>query len=228
MPRKNKQYPKIPRIRLLKRQEVWRLTTPGWVIAIALIASIMFLSITNLYPFLAVTSRVKADILVVEGWVTDYALQQAYSEFKNNSYRQIFTTGGPIERGFYLGEYNNFAEIGAVTLKKLGVQNDKVVAVPTPNVIKDRTHASAVAFSQWLSNTNFQLKSINLLTSDAHARRSWLIYQQVLAPKIKVGIISAKPYNYNPNKWWSSSEGVRTVMSETIAYIYALSVNWTR
>ena len=227
MPRKNKQI-KIPRIRLLKRQEVWRLTAPGWVIAIALIASIMFLSITNLYPFLAVTSRVKADILVVEGWVTDYALQQAYSEFKNNSYRQIFTTGGPIERGFYLGEYNNFAEIGAVTLKKLGVQNDKVVAVPTPNVIKDRTHASAVAFSQWLSNTNFQLKSINLLTSDAHARRSWLIYQQVLAPKIKVGIISAKPYNYNPNKWWSSSEGVRTVMSETIAYIYALSVNWTR
>lgn len=228
MPRKNKQYPKIPRIRLLKRQEVWRLTAPGWVIAIALIASIMFLSITNLYPFLAVTSRVKADILVVEGWVTDYALQQAYSEFQNNSYRQIFTTGGPIERGFYLGKYNNFAEIGAVTLKKLGVQNDKVVAVPTPDVIKDRTHASAVAFRQWLANTNFQLKSINLLTSDAHARRSWLIYQQVLAPKIKVGIISAKPYNYNPNKWWSSSEGVRTVMSETIAYIYALSVNWTR
>lgn len=227
MPRKNKQYPKIPRIRLFKRQEVWRLTTPGWVIAIALIASIMFLSITNLYPFLAVTSRVKADILVVEGWVTDYALQQAYSEFQNNSYRQIFTTGGPIERGFYLGKYNNFAEIGAVTLKKLGVQNDKVVAVPTPDVIKDRTHASAVAFRQWLSNTNFQLTSINLLTSDAHARRSWLIYQQVLAPKIKVGIISAKPENYNPNKWWSSSEGVRTVMSETIAYIYALSVNWS-
>ncbi len=226
MPRKNRQSQKIPKIRLIKRQEIWTLTAQGWVIAIALIASVMFFSITHLYPFLAVTSPMKADVMVVEGWLTDYALEQAFAEFKSNSYRQIFTTGGPVERGTYLAEYNNFAEIAAASLKKMGVQPEKVVVVPTPDVIKDRTHASAVAFRQWLLNTNLQLESINLLTSDAHARRSWLIYQQVLAPKIKVGVIAAKPQNYDPNKWWVSSEGVRTVISEIIAYIYALFVNW--
>ncbi|MGI8499739.1 MAG: ElyC/SanA/YdcF family protein [Hassallia sp.] len=214
------------RIRLLKRQEMWTLTAQGWVIAIALMISVIFFNISHLYPFLAVTSPIKADILVVEGWVTDYAIEQAFSEFKSGSYRQIFTTGGPVEKGFYLVEYNNFAAIAGATLKKLGMQPEKVTVVPARDVIKDRTHASAIALRQWLANSKFPIKSMNLLTSDAHARRSWLIYQQVLAPKIKVGIIAAKPLNYNPNKWWTSSEGVRTVTSEIIAYFYALFVNW--
>ncbi|MGI2903736.1 YdcF family protein [Tolypothrix sp. VBCCA 56010] len=226
MPRKNHQNSKIPKIRLLKRQQMWTLTAPGWVIAIALMISVMFFSTTHLYPFLAVTSPIKADVLVVEGWVTDYAVEQAFTEFKSGSYREIFTTGGPVERGFYLAEYKTFAGIAAATLKKLGVQPEKVTVVPTPDVIKDRTHASAIALRQWLANSNLPIKSMNLLTSDAHTRRSWLIFQQVLAPKIKVGIIAAKPGNYNPNKWWVSSEGVRTVISEIIAYIYALFVNW--
>jgi DUF218 domain len=215
-----------PRIRLLKRQEMWTLTGQGWVIAMGAIASVIFFSITHLYPFLAVTSPIETDVLVVEGWVTDYAVEQAFTEFKSGSYRQIFTTGGPVERGFYLVEYNNFAAIAGATLKKLGMQPEKVTVVPAPNVIKDRTHASAIALRQWLADSNSPIKSLNLLTSDAHARRSWRIFQQVLAPKIKVGIIAAKPVNYNPNKWWISSEGVRTVISETIAYIYALFINW--
>ncbi|MBD0264402.1 MAG: YdcF family protein [Tolypothrix sp. Co-bin9] len=226
MSRKHRQNQQRLKIRLIKRQEMWTLTAQGWVIAIALIASVIFFNISHLYPFLAVTSPIKADVLVVEGWVTDYGLEQAFTEFKSGSYRQIFTTGGPVEKGFYLAEYNNFAAIAAATLKKLGVQPEKVTVVPTPDVIKDRTHASAIALRQWLANSNLPINSMNLLTSDAHARRSWLIFQQVLAPKIKVGIIAAKPVNYNPNKWWTSSEGVRTVISETIAYIYALFVNW--
>jgi len=206
MSKKRNQNQQRPKIRLLKRQEMWTLTAPGWVIAIALIISVMFFSITHLYPFLAVTSRIQTDVLVVEGWVTDYAVKQAFSEFKNGSYRQIFTTGGPLERGFYLAEYNNFATIAAATLKKLGLEPEKVTVVSAPDVIKDRTHSYAIALRQWLANSNSPIKSMNLLTSDAHARRSWLIFQQVLAPKIKVGIIAAKPANYNPNKWWTSSE----------------------
>jgi uncharacterized SAM-binding protein YcdF (DUF218 family) len=227
MSRKNRQNQQKLKIRLIKRQEMWTLTAQGWVIAIALMICVIFFNISHLYPFLAVTSRIKADVLVVEGWVTDYAVEQAFTEFKSGSYRQIFTTGGPVEKGFYLAEYNNFAAIAAATLKNLGVQPEKVTLVPTPDVIKDRTHASAIALRQWLANSNLPIKSMNLLTSDAHARRSWLIFQQVLAPKIKVGIIAAKPVNYNPNKWWTSSEGVRTVISEIIAYIYALFVNWS-
>ncbi|MBW4596407.1 MAG: YdcF family protein [Brasilonema angustatum HA4187-MV1] len=216
---------KFPQIRLLKRRQTWTLTLQGWVSVFATAVLFFIFTITHIHSFLAVTSPIKADALVVEGWVTDEALQQAFREFSNNSYRQIFTTGIQVERGFYLAEYNNYAEIAAATLKKLGVPKEKLVVVPTPHVIKDRTHASAVAFRQWLLNSNDQLESVNLFTNDAHARRSWLIYKQVLAP-IKVGVIAANPSDYDPKKWWVSSEGVRTVISEVIAFIYALFVNW--
>ena len=39
----------------------------------------------GIYPFLAVTHRVDADILVVEGWIGPYAIQFAAKEF--NSHR---------------------------------------------------------------------------------------------------------------------------------------------
>ncbi|NMF67448.1 YdcF family protein [Brasilonema octagenarum UFV-E1] len=222
VPYKNQKFPKI---RLLKRRQTWTLTLQGWVSVFATGALFLIFTITHIHSFLAVTSPIKADALVVEGWITDEALLQAFSEFSNNSYRQIFTTGIPVERGFYLAEYKNYAEIAAATLKKLGVPKEKLVVVPTPHVIKDRTHASAVAFRQKLLNSNDQLESVNLFTNDAHARRSWLIYKQVLAP-IKVGVIAANPSDYDPKKWWVSSEGVRTVISEIIAFIYALFVNW--
>lgn len=214
------------KIRLIKRQEMWMLTLQGWVSVFITAALLLVFMISHIHPFLAVTSPIKADALVVEGWLSDEALKQVVAEISTGSYRQIFTTGGPVERGSYLLEYKNFAEIAAATLKQMGVPKEKLVVVPTPKVIKDRTYASAVAFHQWLLTSNDQIKSINLFTNDAHARRSWLIYKQILAPKIKVGVIAAEPSEYDPKKWWVYSEGVRTVISEAIAYIYALFVKW--
>lgn len=214
------------KIRLIKRQEMWMLTLQGWVSVFITAALLLVFMISHIHPFLAVTSPIKADALVVEGWLSDEALKQVVAEISTGSYRQIFTTGGPVERGSYLLEYKNFAEIAAATLKEMGVPKEKLVVVPTPKVIKDRTYASAVAFHQWLLTSNDQIKSINLFTNDAHARRSWLIYKQILAPKIKVGVIAAEPSEYDPKKWWVYSEGVRTVISEAIAYIYALFVKW--
>ncbi|WGV28531.1 YdcF family protein [Halotia branconii] len=223
MQRKNFPVKKLAKLRLIKRQEIWMLTAQGWITFLAAsISSIVFI-FAHLYPFLAVTSPIKtADILVVDGWISDYALEQAAIEFKNNTYRQLITIGSPVDQGFYLAEYKNFAEIAAATFQKLGVPKEKIVTVVTPQVIKDRTHASAVTLRQWILNANLSIESINIFTSDAHARRSWIIYKNIFAPQIKVGIIAAAPPNYDANKWWSSSEGVRVIISETIAYIYAL------
>ena len=54
----------------------------------------------GVYPFLSTTHRVKADILVVEGWVHEYAIQAAVDEFKSGSYKRVFTTGGPVDRNW--------------------------------------------------------------------------------------------------------------------------------
>ncbi|MCG6136110.1 MAG: YdcF family protein [Nostoc sp. LLA-1] len=206
---------------------MWTTTAQGWLIFLVIIAVAIFYIITHLYSFLAVTAPIKsADALVIEGWISDKAIAQAYTELKNGSYKYIITIGSSVEQGSYLIEYKNFAEIAAATLNKMGVPKEDLVVVPSQAVVKERTNASAISLLQWLSQANLPITSINLLTCDAHARRSWMIFKHRLAPQIQVGIIATEPANFDPKKWWNSSEGARVILSETIAYIYAQFVNW--
>ncbi|MHC0063133.1 YdcF family protein [Nostoc sp. UIC 10890] len=227
MQAKNRRCQKFPKVKLIKRQEMWTLTAQGWAIAIALIAYLIFFTITHVHSFLAVTSPIKsAQALIVEGWLPDYAIEEALAEFQNGSYSQIITTGGTLGKGSYLTGYKNFAEVTAATFIKLGLETEKVVAVPTPFVVKDRSYASAAEFYRWLSNSNLQIESINLFSLDVHTRRSWLIFKKLLNPNIKVGVIAAKTQDYDPEKWWASSAGVRTIIDEAIAYVYARFLDW--
>lgn len=154
------------------------LTFQGWLIAIAMIVVLIIFAITHIHPFLAVNSPVAADILVVEGWMNDNAIKSALSEFQGGSYRHLVTTGIPVERGYYLAEYKNFAQIAANSLKKMGLEAEKITIVPSPEVRKDRTYASAIAFRQWLEKTDIQPQAINIVSESTHARRSWLMYKK--------------------------------------------------
>ncbi|MBD2205507.1 YdcF family protein [Calothrix sp. FACHB-1219] len=223
---RNRRGLKIPKISLIKRQEIWTLTAPGWIIAIAIIANCAIFTITHIHPFLAMNSPVKsAEIMVIEGWLPDYALQEAFAKFQSGNYRQIITTGGPLELGTYLAEYKTFADLSAATLKKMGLPPDKVVAVSSPMVIKDRSYASVIELQHWLSQSHLHPKSINLLSLDVHTRRSWLVFKKILSPQIQVGAIATKTQEYDPQQWWFYSQGVRSVIYETIAYIYAILFN---
>ena len=214
------------KISLIRRREMWAITWEGWVTAIAGLIITMLLIITNIHPFLAVNAPIKADILVVEGWLPDYAVESAIAEFKKGGYRQLITTGLPVGKGYYLAEYKNYAELTAATCIALGFDKDKVVAVPAPSVVKHRTAASAIALREWLAASSIKVDSINLYSFGTHARRSWMVFKEVMKPEIEVGIIAAEPQDYNPQEWWKSSEGFRTVTGEIIAYIYARFVDW--
>ncbi|NQE38002.1 hypothetical protein E5S67_05784 [Microcoleus sp. IPMA8] len=210
----------------LIRREMWAITRKLWVVALMVLIIAMLLILTNIHPFLAVNAPIKADILVVEGWLPDYAIESAIAEFKKGKYRQLITTGVPLSKGYYLAEYKNYAELTAATCIALGFDKNKVVAVPAASVVKHRTAASAIALSDWLAASAIKVDSINLYSFGPHARRSWIVFKEVLNPAIKVGIIAAEPQDYNSQEWWKSSEGFRTVIGEIIAYIYARFVDW--
>lgn len=159
-------------IKLVKRQEMLTLTLQGWIIASTLILALITIIIAQVQPFLAVTSPIKADILVVEGWLADEALKQALNEFEMGSYTHIITTGIPLQRGYYLSEYKDFANLAAATLKAMGADSEKIIPIPTPDVRKDRTYASVIALKEKLATSQLKLKSMNLFSDDVHARRS--------------------------------------------------------
>lgn len=213
-------------MRATARKKKWVLAFQACLITLACIAILMVSLLTHIHSFLAPSNPIQADVLVVEGWIPDYALKKAMTEFHRGGYQKLITTGLPLEQGFYLAQYKTFAELAAATLIELGFDRDKLVAVPTPNAIKNRTAASAFALRQWIDNSNLKITAINLFTFDVHCRRSWLIFKQALSPNIQVGVIAVEPQSYNPKQWWISSEGVRSVIGETIAYIYARFVDW--
>jgi len=79
------------------------------------VAALVVFSIRGAYSFLAVNDPVEDGALVVEGWLPDYALQEAITEFGRGHHSRIFVTGGPFESGAPLPEYRTFAELGAAT-----------------------------------------------------------------------------------------------------------------
>lgn len=177
--------------------------------------------VLNIHPFLSKNTPLSADILVVEGWLPDYALQSALTEFNQGSYLKLITIGGLLPRGYYLSKYKTFAELSAATLSVLGLDEEKlVVIVPDLTQSQHRTYNSAVVLDKWLLNSKFKIQSLNLFTLGTHARRSWLIFKNVFEPRILVGIIAIDPLNYDPQNWCHSSEGMRTVLSELLAYLY--------
>lgn len=189
------------------------------MLLIAVTALVVF-SIRGAYSFLAVNDPVDNGALVVEGWLPDYALQEAIAEFRKGSHSQIFVTGGPLENGAPLSEYGTFAELAAATLLRLGLETNAVVAVPTPRVRVDRTYASALALKSWLETHGIAETNFNVISLGPHSRRSRLLFEKALGRDYKVGVIALESQAYDTKRWWASSAGVRAMMDEMIAYVY--------
>ena len=212
---------------ILTRKERWGLSWRGWVLLTSAGLLTAYLAFLNVYPFLAVTHRVNTDVLVVEGWIPKYAIAKAVEEFKKGSYTRIFTTGGPENgSGGYTNDYNTSASVGAEILKKFGIPGGVVQMVPSRVLSRERTYGSAVALRNWFREHNAPVQSINVLTEGPHARRTRLLYQDAFGRNVTVGIIAVSNPDFNPRQWWRYSDGVREVIDESIAYIYARFFFW--
>src|SRR4051812_22346558 len=62
---------------LLIRKECWTLSWRARLLALALALTAAVVSLKTVYPFLAVTSRAGADVLIVEGWIPVRVLKDA-------------------------------------------------------------------------------------------------------------------------------------------------------
>ena len=96
------------RIRLIDKRERWGLTLWGWL-AVLIVALFLFLSgISGIHGFLAGEKPVRGEILVVEGWIPDYAIPGAISEFEKNGYELMIAVGGPITLGSHVSGFRRY------------------------------------------------------------------------------------------------------------------------
>ena len=203
-------------------KERWGLSWRGRLIVVLLGFSTAVLILLNAEPFLAETHRVNSDTLVVEGWIHEYAIREAVDEFRTGSYQRVFTTGGPmVGNGGYVNDYQTSASVGADLLEKVGMPRGVVQRIPSRVMDRDRTYASAVALREWFREHNTAVKSLNVLTEDTHARRTHLLFEKALGNNVAVGVIAVPNPDYDARRWWKYSEGVKDLVSEGIAYLYA-------
>jgi uncharacterized SAM-binding protein YcdF (DUF218 family) len=207
-------------------KERWGLSWRGRLVVALLAVLAGWLGFVNIHAFLAVTHRVDARALVVEGWVGDFAIQVGLDEFKSGSYERVYATGGPTEGSGYTSDYDTSAAWGAGRLLRGGIRRELVQMVPARTVGRDRTYASAVALRDWFRDHHLPVEAVNVVTDGPHARRTRLLFQEALGPDVPVGIIAAQSPDYDPQHWWRSSDGVRDVIGESIAYVYARFFFW--
>jgi uncharacterized SAM-binding protein YcdF (DUF218 family) len=207
---------------LLTREERWGLSGRGRLICLAGALLLAWLVAVTVHPFLAVTNRVDARYLVVEGWVHEYAIRAGVAEFRSGTYERVFATGGPVTgTGDYTSDYRTSAHVGAGLLDREGLGPDVVEMVPSRVSGRDRTYNSAVALRDWFREHHLPVSSINVVTENVHARRTRLLFQKAFGNDVRVGVIAATNPDYAPGCWWRCSEGVRDVLGEGIAYGYA-------
>jgi hypothetical protein len=205
---------------LLKRREGWALSLRGWlVLAIVAIACAVTLAKT-IHPFLATTERTTPEVLVIEGWIPDYALLNGWKEFQSGHYSILLTVGGPFRNGVDLDPDDDYADLAAYKLRKYVGKGIPVQAVKCPAEKRDRTFTCAVTIKAWLEQHHPGTRAVTIVTLGPHARRSRLLYEKALGPDINVGVIALENQEYDSHYWWRYSEGVKEIVSEGAAYIY--------
>jgi len=209
---------------LFRRRECLVPTWQGLLLFTLLGVTLMVTAALKVHPFLAVTESVPAEVLVVEGWAPDYVMDEAKVEFERHHYRKLYVTVGPRGFGAPLSKYKTDAEFGAAILIRKGMSEGVIEAVPSAPVRHDRTYFSAVAVKNRMLQHAESGTSITVITLGTHARRSRLLFQKAFGEGSRIGIISIEDRDYDPERWWKSSAGIRTVLYEMIAYIYAVVI----
>ncbi len=205
---------------LFKKKEIWIPNLKGWIVIFSFLIGLFFLFILAINPFLSINKPNQGGILIVEGALTDYDIEQSIGVFDKLACDYLITTGGAVPKGYYHAKYENYAKVGAVKLERFGFPTDKIIFLPSKDILKDRTYHNALTVKKWLDTTKIRVTKINIYEIGPHARRSRLLYEKALGDEYKVGVISMKDINYDSKKWWKSSVGFRTVIGESIAYLY--------
>lgn len=206
--------------KLTKVRECRRLTFTGWLILCLLVILLIWIWAISIHGFLAQNKPVDAQILVIEGYVSDSILDSVVLLTKKTSCQLLVCAGLPFAKGDMCSDYHNLADYNSSVLRAKGIDSLLILSAPTVATDKERTYTTALAVKNKLKSMGYDSGSLNVVCGGTHGRRSGLLYRKALNPEWKVGIISFPDNQYNVQAWWHTSEGARAVIYEMFAYLY--------
>ena len=171
------------------------------------------------HPFLAESKPVKADIMIVEGWVPEYVLEEAAAEFKAGPYSHLFVSGLNYEPGETNSAEGSDAAHCGRRLVQLGVKPGLIEACPIAPVSFNRTSHMAKAVAARIRTQHLNPRGINVITLGPHGRQSLLAYRRLIDPSIPVGVITIPKDDYDPALWWISSAGIKKTTKDFAGWL---------
>lgn len=206
---------------LATRRMAWRLTWRGWLLVLTFFLVSGWMLKLFAYSFLAPLQPVPSSLLIFEGWSPTSTAKQVADLFHSGHFQKVLVvraltdSTNIYESGRFAGDY----------MKNLIVEDgvpQSCVSIIFPLVAKkDRTYHSALAAKQWMMQQGISLKAIDVATLGPHARRSRLLYERAFGDGTQMGIVPLADDQYTAEDWWRTSAGVREVIGESIAYLYA-------
>ena len=182
-------------------------------------------AIQSVYPFLAVDDSALVetsdfDLLCLEGWAHEGVIDEVARSFHSGRFPLIAVTGGPVQgRERWLG-FETYAEWGARRLLQAGIPRDRMVISAPGKAETRRTLRDIVALRATLDEQGELPRRLLVVSGDVHTRRTRLLYRKVFGEEVEVHGVAVAPEGYDPDAWWRSSEGVKTVIMELIALAY--------
>lgn len=213
---------------LFRPRRIWLPTVWGAFVLLTGALLVGVVAVRGLGSFLSPTATVPgAEVLVIEGWVGETALEVGLARLHAGGYRHVVTSGGPISH--WPGRWANYAARAGDYLAARGLPPKMTLHVlPAPATAQDRTYASAVWARDGLEAAGIPVTAIDVLSSGAHARRTRKLYQLAFGSDVQVGIIAvAEPGPdgvYLP--WWQTSEGVKQTLVEFVGYVWTQCCFW--
>ncbi len=206
---------------LVSRKPRWGLTCRGWLALLASLLALAVLLVLGIQPFLAISRPVTSQVMVVEGWIPLAALRAAADRFRQEGYTRLYCIGEPLPDHGGASTGANYGQITANQFYEMGLPRGSVEVVSSGHPQRDRTYTGAVALREWIKAKETPVASFNVVTKGVHSRRSRLMFEAAFGDQIPVGVISLPDLEYDPARWWRYSEGVKEIISEAGAYLYA-------
>lgn len=205
---------------LFRRREVWLPTAWGWL-ALAMLAGVALWAYARMaYDWLAQTEPLPgASVLVVEGWVPLDAMDQVVAALRRGAYRHVIVSGGPVP--YHRG---SSAEAAMEILRPHLPAGVDIMVSPTQRTPRDRSYQSALDVGASAREAGIAMDRFDVMSPGAHARRSRMVYRLAFegdGGQAEVGVLSARLRELKYGPWWATSEGGKSVVTETVA------VAWT-
>lgn len=171
--------------------------------------------------WLSYSKPVNGQILVLDGVMGDYAIEEAVNVFEEGNYDRIVVTGADFPADSYLSNYQSMAEYSYVRFLELDFDSTQIYCLPSGKALSNRTYNSGTVLKRWIQEQKLPYTKIDIFSVGCHSARSKYLFQLALGDQYEVGVVSIRNPSYNTSRWWETSQGARVVISEVIGFLYA-------